>query len=85
MRAEHVPKEPSDVPQPIRFIPVDRVVIFPECSLEKLRPQSIQLREPLADQAVEFGIGSFLRAAFDDHRGEFWFLTGWEIDLLHTD
>lgn len=68
--ANHVAEEPGNVAQPIRLIPMDCVVVFGECGLEQVGPQTIDLCESFPDQSVEFGVGTFLRATLDDHGRE---------------
>lgn len=79
--ADHVSEETSDVTQTVCLVAVNRVVVFGKCSLEQVRPQAIDLCEPLSNQAVELGVGSFLGATLDNHRRQFWLQTGGQVDL----
>lgn len=67
--ADHVPKEPRDVAQAIRFVAMDGFIVVGKCSLVQIRPQTVDLCESLANQTVELRIGAFLGAALDNHRG----------------
>ena len=76
-----MPEEAGDVSKAVGFVAVDGVVVFGEGGFEELGPEPVELCEALADEAVEFGIGTFLGAAFDDHGGKFGFLPWWEVDF----
>lgn len=73
-------KELSNNPKTVCFVSVDRLVILREHRREKVPPQSIQLAEAFANQAVEFVEGAFLAATFDDHRRQLFFSASWKVD-----
>lgn len=60
---------------------MDGVVVFGKRLLKKVGPKPVQFGEPFAQETKELGISLFLRAAFDDHRREFGFLAGRELDF----
>lgn len=70
-----MPEESCNVPQSIRLVPVDRIVIVPETLLEGLRPLAVKLAEPLTHVAVELAVGAFLRTTLDDHVAQLNILT----------
>lgn len=68
---KHVSEEPSDVAEPVCFIAMDGFVVCCEGLLKEIRPETVQFGETFADEAVELGVGSFLRTAFDHHGAKF--------------
>jgi hypothetical protein len=56
-----------DVAQTVRLVSMYGFVIVPEGCFEALGPDTIELAEVLADEAVESGVGAFLGATFDNH------------------
>lgn len=79
--AEHMSEEPCNVPQAIRLIPVDGVVVFSKRGLEQIGPEAVDLGESLSNQAKELGVCPFLRATLNNHRRQFGLHAGWEVDL----
>lgn len=71
--AEQMPKEAGNVAQSIRLVSVNRIVVFGECRLKQVGPQTIDFSEPFSNQSVELGVCAFLRAALNDH--------GWKLVL----
>jgi hypothetical protein len=76
-----VSEEPSNVPQAIRLVAVDSVVVFSERGLKQVRPETVNLGKAFSNQAIELGVCPFLRATLDDHGRQFWLHAGREIDL----
>jgi hypothetical protein len=70
VRREEVAEEAADVPEPVRLVSVNGLVVVGKSELEGFAPDPVDLAEALADKAVERGVGSFLRATLDDHVGE---------------
>lgn len=68
---ELMSEEASDVSKSVRFVSVNRVVVRLEALLVRDRPDLVELRESLSHESVELGVGSFLRATFDDHVAHF--------------
>jgi len=60
-------EEPTDIPELVGLVSMYGVVVFLESFLKVVGPDSVELAKPLANQTVEVGIGSFLRATLDDH------------------
>jgi hypothetical protein len=79
--AEHVSEKPCDVPQAIRLVAVDSVVVLGECGLKQVRPETVNLGKPFSNQAVELGVCPFLGATLDNHGRQFRLHAGREIDL----
>lgn len=69
--ADHVAEEPRDVAQSIGLIPMDCVVVFGKSSLEQVGPQTVDLREPFANEPIELRVRSLLRATLDNHGRQF--------------
>lgn len=67
IRREKVAEETPDVAEFVSLVSVDRVIVFLKCVLEVVGPDSIELAEAFPNQAVEVGVGAFLRATFDNH------------------
>lgn len=65
--AQDVAKEPGNVAQPVGFVAVNGIIVFRKGLLEQVGPETVELRKPLSDQAIELGIRPFLRATFDNH------------------
>lgn len=66
--AQSMTEKASDVSESVRFISVDRIVVFCEGLLEEVGPESVDLSKPLTDETVELRVGLFLRATLNDHR-----------------
>lgn len=81
IRGQDVAEEASDIPQSVRLVPVDGVVVLCERLFKKIGPQAVELGKSFAEQAEELGICLLLGAALHDHRGEFVFLARGELDL----
>jgi hypothetical protein len=79
--AEHMSKEPCNVPQAVRLIAVDSVVVFGERGLKQVRPEPVNLGKPLSNQTIKLGVSAFLRATLDDHGRQFRLHTGRKVDL----
>jgi hypothetical protein len=79
--AKHMSKEACNVPQTVRLVAVNSVVVFGECGLEQVRPEAVNLSKPLSNQTIELGVCPFLGATLDDHRRQFRLHAGREIDL----
>lgn len=65
--ADQVPEELRNVAEFVRFITMDGIVVLGEGRLEEIRPKTVDFCEPLSNQTVKFGVGSFLGATFNDH------------------
>lgn len=52
--AEEVAKEAGHIPQAVRLVPVDGVVVFRECLLEQVSPQPVQLCKSLPNETEKF-------------------------------
>ena len=81
VRGEQCAKEARNVAQPVRLVPVDGVVVVPETLLVQPGPRPAQLAEPLADVAVEFRVGTLLRAALDHHVAHLDLEARWQLHL----
>lgn len=55
------------------------VVVFGECLLEEVGPQSVQLGESLSHEPKEFRVCLLLRTAFDDHLWQLVLFPGWQL------
>lgn len=66
-------EELSNDAEAVRFVTVDRVVVFDEHFFEEVLPQPVELAEAFTNQAEELVIRSFLAAALDDHGWQFIF------------
>ena len=70
-------EELGDIAQAIRLVTMNCVVVLGEGLLEKVEPKSVELRKSFSNESKEFGVCLFLRAALDNHRRQFGFLTRW--------
>jgi len=68
---EEVSKEPGDVAKPVGLVAMDRLVVRRVGLFEVFAPHPVELAEAFADEAIEVGVGPFLRATFNDHVAEF--------------
>ena len=60
VRAEKVAEKTGDVAQAIRLVSMDGGVVITERCLEAIRPDTIELAEPLSNETVESRVGTFL-------------------------
>lgn len=74
---KEVAKELGNDAQTVRLVSVDGIVVLGEGLFEKLLPHAIELAKTLTDQAEELVVGTFLRAALDDHRRHLMLQTRW--------
>jgi hypothetical protein len=79
--ADHMSEETRDIAQAIGFIPVNRIVVFRERRLKKVRPETIDLCEPFPNQTVELGVCPLLRATLNDHRRKLMLQTSGQRDF----
>lgn len=79
--AQYVAKEARNVAQPVGFVAVNGIIVFRKGLLEQVTPETVELRKPLSDQAIELGIRPFLRATFDNHGRQLRFLARRKGDL----
>ena len=68
-------EEASDVTEPVCLVSMDCVEVGGVRLFEVFTPDTIELAESFANQAVERRIRAFLRATLDDHLAE---LNLWE-------
>ena len=71
IRAEQVAKETGNIAQSVRFVAMYCLVVGSKSRLEQVAPETVDLGEPLPDQAVELGVGAFLRTALNNHGRQF--------------
>ena len=64
-------EQSGDVPQPVRFVTVDRVVVRPKGSFETIEPNTVQSAKALPNQTIEGGVRTFLGTTFNHHLHEF--------------
>lgn len=64
-------EETTNITELVGLISMNGVVIFLECFLECVCPDSMKFAESLADETVKVGVRSFLRTTFDNHITEF--------------
>lgn len=64
-------EETTNITELVGLISMNSVVIFLECFLECVCPDSMKFAESLADETVKVGVRSFLRTTFDNHITEF--------------
>jgi hypothetical protein len=76
-----VAEESSNVSKSVRFVPVDRVIVFSERCFKQVGPEPVDLCKALADKTIELGVRSLLRAAFDNHGRQLGLLSRRQIDL----
>ena len=75
-------EEPGNVTKTIGLVAMDRLVVFGKRAFKQISPETIELGETFANEAVEFGVCSLLRTTFDDHGRQFRFLSWWEVYLI---
>lgn len=79
--AEHMSEESCNVPQAIRLIAVNSIVVIGERGLEQVSPEAVNLGKPLSNQTIELGVCPFLGATLNDHGRQFRLHTSREVDF----
>lgn len=67
---KEVAKKPGNVSQSICLVAMDGIVVVTKTLRKCIGPFPMQLAEAFAHVAVEFAVGTLLRATFDNHVAE---------------
>ena len=70
IRRDEVSEEPRDVPETVRFVSVDGLVVLTERLLEAIEPNTVQPAKAFSDEPVERRIRPLLRTTLYDHLAE---------------
>lgn len=74
-------KQLCNVPELVRFEPMDRLVLLCERIQEHVGPMTIPETEPRGNKAIVPQKRPFLQAAFDDYVDQFRFLANWDVQF----
>ena len=66
-----MPEKTRNIAQAVGFVPMDGGIVVIESLFEGVGPYAVELAESFAYEAVEVGVGTLLRATFDDHVHQF--------------
>lgn len=77
-------KKSSNITKSVCFIPMNCVVVCCKGLLKKLGPKAIDFCESFSNQAIEFTVGTFLRAALNHHGTQFMLQAFRKSNLIRT-
>lgn len=70
VRGDEMTEETRNIPQPVRLVSVDCLVVLAERLFEAVEPDAVDSAETLSNQTIEGRVRAFLRATLDDHLAE---------------